>query len=152
MLRVVKGMSITPASSEKIEATLQEFVANPEPFLMKLDEPLDLRKVAAELNVLPMFWDFGGCYAIRPDGEIVSFVWDEPYKLEPENDSRICNLVLFQGVKKYPELSELVPPRPSDAEDCSHCGGTGVEPTNAKLGFDEERIVCYRGGLGWLPT
>ena len=61
------------------------------------------------------------------------------------------NLVLFQGAKKYPELSELVPSRPPDAEDCSHCNGTGIEPMNEKPGLDEERIVCYCGGLGWLP-
>jgi len=46
-----------------------------------------------------MFLDFGGCYAIRPSGEIISFVWDEPYNLEAEHDPRIRNLVLFQGAK-----------------------------------------------------
>jgi hypothetical protein len=151
MLRVVEGMSITPASSEKIAATLKEFVANPVPYLMRLDEPLDLRRLAAELNVLPMFWDFGGCYAIRPNGEITCFLWDDPYRLAPENDPRIRNMVLFQGAKKYPKLSELIPNRPSDAEGCPHCDGTGVEPVNEKLGLVEERLVCYCGGLGWLP-
>lgn len=112
---------------------------------------MGLRELATELNALPMSLDFGGCYAIRPNGEIISFRWDDPYNLESENDPRIRNLVLFQGAKKYPELSEFVPSRPPVAEDCSHCNGTGIEPMNEKLGFDEERIVCYCGGLGWLP-
>jgi hypothetical protein len=60
-------------------------------------------------------------------------------------------LVLFQGTRKYPELKELAPARPFDAEDYWHCGGTGVEPMSEKLGLDEERTVCYCGGLGWLP-
>ena len=144
-------MNVTPAHSEKIEAAFKAFIANPEPYRIELENPLDLRELAAELRALPMFLDSGGCYAIRSNGEIISFVWDEPYNLEFENDPRICNLVLFQGAKKYPELSELVSARPPDAGGCPHCRGTGLEPVNEKLGFDKERIVCYCGGMGWLP-
>ncbi len=72
-----------------------------------------------------------------------------------ENDSRICNIVLFQGSKKYPELAGLVPARPVGAIDCSHCHGTGVEPFTAKVsaehGLNPDVFVCYCGGLGWLP-
>ncbi len=144
-------MNITPESSEKIKATLKEFVANPEPYLIKFDEPLDLRKIAAELNVLPMFLDMGGCYGIRPNGEIVSFSWDEPYKLEVENDPRIWNLVLFQGAKKYPELKELVPIRSPDSVECPHCKGTGIIHGLVEHGISPQNIVCYCGGIGWLP-
>jgi hypothetical protein len=144
-------MNMILTYSERIEAALKAFVANPEPYLIGLDNPVDLRKLAAELNALPMALDFGGCYALRPNGEIFSFAWDEPYDLRIEDDPRICNLVLFQGAKKYPELNELVPSRPLDAIDCSFCNGTGVEPMNEKLGFTEERITYYCGGLGWLP-
>ena len=144
-------MSVTSAQSKKIEAALRAYIANPEPYLIGSENGFDLRGLAAELNALPMFLDFGGCYAIRVDGEIVSFMWDEPYSLKPENDPRIRNLVLFQGARKYPELDELVPKRPPEAEDCSHCSGTGIEPMNGGLGFDEDMIVCYCGGLGWLP-
>src|ERR1051325_6294012 len=119
-------MNIAPTSSEKIEAALKEFVANPEPYLIKLDGPLDLRKLAAELNLLPMFLDVGGCYSIRPNGEIVSFPWDEPHKVDVENDPRIRNIVLCQGAKKYPELEELIPTRPTDAVECPDCKGTGI--------------------------
>ena len=144
-------MNISPASLEKIEATLKEFVANPEPYLIKFDDPLDLRRLAAELNVLPMFLDFGGCYGIRPNGEIVSFSWDEPYKLDVENDPRIWNIVLFQGAKKYPELKELIPTRPPDAVECSDCKGTGIFQGLAEHGIVPQNIVCYCGGIGWLP-
>ena len=151
MLRVLKGMNIPPASSEKIETALNKFVANPEPYLIGFDEPLDLRRLAAELKVLPMFLDFGGCYGVRPNGEIVSFSWDEPYKLEAENDPRVRNIVLFQGAKKYPELEELVPARPPDAVECPDCKGTGVFQGLAEHGIVPQNIVCYCGGIGWLP-
>ena len=119
-------MNLTPELSKKIEAILKGFVADPEPYLIELEEPLDLRRLAAELNLLPMFLDFGGCYGIRPNGGIVSFSWDEPYKLDVENDPRIWNIVLFQGAKKYPELEELIPIRPPDTVECPDCKGTGI--------------------------
>jgi len=103
------------AHLERIELALRAFVANPEPCLIDLHSSLDLRKLAAELNALPMALDFGGCYVIRPNGEISSFAWDELYDLRIEDDPRICNFVLFQGAKKYPELLELIPSRPIDA-------------------------------------
>ena len=146
-------MRVSSELSEKIAATLKAFVENSEPYILKFSDPIDLRKVAAELNVLPMSLNFSACYGVRPDGEVVMIDFDEdaPYKLHLETDPRICRLVLCQGAKKFPELNELVPIRPSDAEDCLSCGGTGIEPMNIKLGFDEERIVCWCGGLGWLP-
>ena len=146
-------MRVSSKLSEKIKATLKAFVEDSEPYILNFEKPIDLRKVVAELNVLPMSLNFSACYAIRPDGEVVVIDFDEdaPYKLHPEHDPRICRLVLCQGAKKFPELSELVPTRPRDAEDCLSCGGTGIEPMNIKCGFEEERIVCWCGGLGWLP-
>jgi hypothetical protein len=143
-------MKITSTLSEKITSTLDEFVSNPEPFLIKFEEPLDLRKLASELSVLPMMLDMGGCYAIRPDGEIISFSWDEPFKLDIEKDARIQRLVLASGVKKYPELKNLLPTRPDEAIECSSCNGTGVDRFVAEHGLDPETIVCFCGGLGWL--
>lgn len=140
-----ENMNITPELSEKIEANLKEFISNPESY----SSLPDLKEIAFELKVLPMLLDMGGCYAIRPNGEIVSFAWDEPYDLEIENNPRIQNIVLFQGSKKYPGLSALVPTRPPDARNCDFCDGTG---TVIGLPADmAESIVCYCGGLGWLP-
>jgi hypothetical protein len=144
-------MNITSEVLKIIEETLKGFVANPEPYLIKFDEPLDLRKLAAELNVLPLFLDFGGCYGIHPNGEIVSFYWDEPYKVEVENDPRIRNIVLFQGANKYPELEVLLPARLSDAVECLDCKGTGIFQGLAEHGIVPQNIVCYCGGIGWLP-
>ena len=102
-------MRVSSELSEKIEATLKAFVEDSEPYILNFEKPIDLRKLAVELNFLPMSLNFSACYAIRPDGEIVVIDFDEdaPYKLHPENDPRICRLVLCQGAKKFPELANL---------------------------------------------
>lgn len=123
--------------------------------------PTDLRRLAAAKNVLPLFIDMGGVFAINSSGDIISFPFslnesgdvvafpfsevDQP---RVESDLRIRNIALFQGSKKYPELRELIA-KPDDARVCSTCGGSGIEPHAAKLNTDN--IVCYCGGLGWIP-
>ena len=133
-------MMITANFSEWHKAKLQEFLNETTP------DVNDLRTIAQELKVLPLMLDWGGCYAIQANGEIISFLWDSYQDIRPETDSRIRNVVLFQGSKKYPEL---IPQQPPDAKICWHCGGTGIEPLSAKHGI--KNINCYCGGLGWLP-
>jgi hypothetical protein len=125
------------------QAKLQEFLNETTP------DPMNVRAIARELNVLPLMGDMGGCFAIRSDGEVISFLWDNDRDIKQENNARIRNIALFQGSKKYPELSALIPPRPPEATTCHHCNGTGIEPMSVKLQLDN--IVCYCGGLGWLP-
>ena len=137
-------MKVSPELYKKIEAVLRGFVIN-------FGEPLELRKIAGDLSVLPLFLDMGGCYCIRPNGEIVSFLWDKPDKLDVETNTRIQNIVLFQGAKKYPELKELLPVRLPDAIECPHCKGTGTLQGLAEHGVTLKNIVCYCGGIGWLP-
>lgn len=147
-------MSVSRALSEKIKGAIKTFLDNSEPYSLNFDEPIDLKKFAAELNVLPLSINFSTCYAINPDGEIavLDFNGENIYTfLEFERDPCIRSLVLCQGAKRFPDLSELMPVRPNDAIDCKNCEGTGIEPINKKLGYDTERIVCYCGGLGWLP-
>lgn len=94
---------------------------------------MNVRASARELNVLPLMLDMGGCFAIRSDGEVISFLWENDRDIRQENDARIRNIALFQGSKKYPELRALIPPRPPEATTCSQCNGTGIEPMSAKL-------------------
>lgn len=91
----------------------------------------------------------GGVYALKPNGEIVSASWDDVECLRVENDQRIRNIALFQGSKKYPELSELIDANPHTNHLCPHCKGTGIAPI--PTGVRGENFVCYCGGLGWVP-
>jgi hypothetical protein len=93
--------------------------------------------------------DGGGCLGVHPSGEVASFLWDEPDLLRAEHDQRIINIAYFQASLKYPALAALVPLRPTDALACPFCDGSGkcLDP-RANL---VDLVVCYCGGLGWLP-
>jgi hypothetical protein len=126
-----------------IESKVQALMADSAP------DHVDLRQIATDKHALLLYADMGGALALRPNGEVISFRWDRPESVETENDPRIRNLALFQGSKRYPELEQFIPPRPSAAKTCPHCHGTGVAPEAASLGIGN--IVCYCGGLGWVP-
>ncbi len=134
----------------EIVAALAAFIAEPEPYTIGFDPPLDLRAIAAEIQLLPACLDMGGCLGLRPSGEVASFVWDEPGQLRADSDERTRNTVYFQASLKHPTLAHLVPCRPSDAVVCSFCGGSG---RGNELGQElADHFVCYCGGLGWLPS
>jgi len=143
------AVNLTHQQSKTIEVTLEEYVSNPEPDVVNFDPPLDMRKLAGELNLLPLLSDMGGCIGIQPTGEFFSFAWDEPYELIPESDIRVCNIALFVGAKRFPLMSEFIPDRPRTARDCDFCHGSGsVVDLQSDLA---KEIRCYCGGLGWVP-
>jgi hypothetical protein len=123
----------------QIALALKQFLADASP------DPISLRKIAAEIEALPLVLDMGGCFAIRPNGDVVSFAWDTPSDVRIEEDPRIRNMAIFQGSEKYPTLQPLIPLRPADAPECPQCRGTG------KLPEAIPNLICYCGGLGWLP-
>lgn len=135
-------MRISCEQSVLIDRLIQDYITDATP------DPHNLRQLAAEKKVLPLLLDFGGMCAINSDGDILTFIWDDTERPQLESDPRIRNIALFQGSKKYPELTGLIV-KPDDARVCSSCGGSGIEPYSAKLNIDN--IVCYCGGLGWLP-
>lgn len=143
-------MYLSVGLAGKIQETLTKFVADPE-YVPNFDPPPDLRKLAEELNLLPAMLDMGGCYAIRSDGQIFSFLWDSPYELRHEDDPRIINMVFYRASKKYPELAGLQPERPADAQVCMQCKGTGDPFIGTDLENKYNNIACYCGNLGWLP-
>jgi hypothetical protein len=139
-------MNITHEHSLLIAKLIEEYVSE------SALNPPDLRQLAAAERVLPLVTDMGGVIAINVRGDIVIFPFDvNAEKVTPKvgQDLRIRNMALFQGSKKYPELIALVPSKPDDSHICPDCGGTGVEPNAAKLKLDN--VICYCGGLGWLP-
>jgi len=133
----------------EIVAALAEFVAAAEPYFIGFDPPLDLRAIAAAVRLLPAILDIGECLGLRRSGAVASFLWDEPHMLRPEWDARIRNMTYYRASLKYPALIPLAPRRPVNAVVCLHCGGSGrCSGPPARLAI---RVVCYGGGLGWLP-
>lgn len=136
--------------SLKIELWLDEFISGVG------GDAFYEHKIAARFRVLPLYSDWTECRAIRPDGVIVCYMFDNswnpevtPPDLHVEDDVRWRHLALYQGAKKYPELSMLIPAKPIDAIDCPWCRGMG-EIKHGNPDFPE--IVCYCGGMGWLPA
>jgi hypothetical protein len=142
-------MHLTEELGGKIQETLAKFIADPEPYVIPDD--LDMRKLAAELNLLPAMLDMGGCYAIRSDGQIFSFLWDSPYELRPEDDPRIINMVFYLASQRYPDIAGLKPQKPPDAQTCPMCKGTGDLFFGKEMENLYKNISCYCGNLGWLP-
>jgi hypothetical protein len=132
---------------KRVEIKQKTFVNDPIPFLIEFDHPINLRQLARQLNILPLLLDMGGCYALSLTGEVVSFSWDEPDKLRLETNEMVCNIALFQGSKRYPDLEFLVPSRPSQVIVCKWCKGTGVMAGLPKELSD--KAICGCGGLGW---
>ncbi|MBW3563355.1 MAG: L,D-transpeptidase family protein [Acidobacteria bacterium] len=59
-------------------------------------------------------------------------------------------MALCQGAKRYPELTDLLPKRPDDAQTCEFCDGSGL--ANDLPEHLRESIVCFCGGLGWIAS
>jgi hypothetical protein len=112
-------------------------------------DPIQLRRLVAQEKVLPLCWDMGGVIVINTDGDILSYSWDDTLQPEVVHDSRVRNVALLQGSVRHPELKDLLSPKPSDAQTCSYCGGTGIAPY--AVNTTERNILCYCGGLGWVP-
>lgn len=136
-------MSIPSQLETKISALIEDYERETTP------KPAQLRQLVAQKKVLPLVWDMGGVLAINAGGDILSFPWDDTSHPTVERDPRVRNVALFQGGVKYPELKALLPTKPDDAHLCPHCGGTGIAPLAAEANVSN--IVCYCGGLGWIP-
>jgi len=104
------------------------------------------RSRAARLGALPIGWDMGADYYLRPSGDvvIVSAFLDEPETDILITDPRRVLSVLAWGTERYPELKELLPTRGPDASDC--------ECLKIEL-FQTRKAICPECcGLGWVPA
>jgi len=138
-MAIIPSKELVAQIKSRIEAILSELSPS----------QLDLQKVAAELHALPLYFDSGGGLVLKPTGELLEFSWDNPRDAQEVDDPRLINIALYQGSRDYPELEALVPLRPSNATVCPYCKGTGY-PISA-LDLNIEGVVCYCGGVGWVP-
>jgi hypothetical protein len=75
------------------------------------------QRIASSFNALPIYPDWSGFIAIRPDKSFL-FCTDEGLVenyVEPEWQLT----ALVQGSKQHPELQSLLPKRSTDASECS---------------------------------
>ena len=139
-------MKMTIEISAKIIELIQKFIEHPDDSL----HTKELKEIVAKSKLLPLAFCWNPC-CINPNGEIFLLDCDNFNDQQLETNTRIINGILFQGIKKYPELRELMPIRSDDDIDCSHCHGTGIEPLAKELNLTDN-IICWCGGLGWIPN
>ena len=138
-------MNCSPKVSEKICELIQKFLNHPQDLI----HTKELQYTVAKYNLLPLVFNWHPC-CINPEGEIFLLDWDNLNDQKVETNKRIVNAILFQGIKKYPELKELMPIRSENDIDCPSCKGTGILPLAKELNL-VENIICWCGGLGWIP-
>jgi hypothetical protein len=141
--RLVARVRLSPDTAHWIETLIRAFPDD-------RSAPEWLADRVRRMAALPLMLDMGGCYAIRADGELLEFDWDDPDPCRPVDDPRLINVALHQGSLRYRQLRSLEPSRPTDASDCPHCRGTGTLALNSQPGLED--LVCYCGGVGWLPN
>jgi hypothetical protein len=102
-----------------------------------------VRGAVRQHGFLPLYLGWVAVLGIRPDGSFVRWGCEGPNQVEEVPQPFWQRMALSQGVKKYPELRTLLPNRPSIANTCDACSGTG-EIRGAP------GVVCKCGGTGWL--
>jgi len=135
-------------SSEWIESAIRDYIAEAQDAHYEM--AAEVATAVETMRALPLWCDWNGGVAIRPNGELIGFRWDEPQSAKIETDPHSRFLACVEGAEKYGELASLLPTRTVDDRDCAACNGTGII-----LGFEEhvlKNLRCYCGGAGWLPS
>ncbi len=132
-------LAVTPERSAWVAARVAAFPA---------EAPEQIRWQApyvAEFGALPLYLGWFETIGIRVDGEIVSWSTEDDYPGARTVEERYLWLTaLVDGTRRYEGLSDLLPPRPTDAIDCPHWG----HPL-----FTEGKVFCPECcGLGWVQA
>jgi hypothetical protein len=91
---------------------------------------------------LLLYADMGGMIALTASGELIFCPWDSE-TVAPVEAALWVDVALASAAKRYPELSDLLPERPTESTICPICNGSGWRM--------DGRTFCGRcRGLGWL--
>lgn len=141
-----RPIHLSPPQREQIDKRIAEFIGDSTSIYACYYAAI------VKVNALPLCFDWTAFMALRWDGQIVWIPYDdEPGEVEITQEERLRNLGLFQGTKLHPDLKFLLPPRPSDANDCPACRGTGKLTFPDDVKHLAEKVICSCGGIGWLP-
>jgi hypothetical protein len=139
-------LDLSSCQREQIETRIGAFTDDPRSVYSHAYEAV------AREKALPLFFDWTGFMALRLDGQIAWIPYDdEPGEIELVREELLRNIGLFRGSQLHPDLSFLMPRKPSDAVDCPDCRGTGEIAFPPGLEHLSETVRCYCGGIGWLP-
>jgi len=113
---------------------------------------LHIDSQAARHGAIALMGTLGEAWGLRPDGSFWKFddEFDMPLtSLEPEREIQ----ALVWGCERFSWLSELLPPRPTNAKECIPCEGTGwLIPSNVVM-VNARGFICEQcQGLGWRDS
>ena len=137
-------------SSEWIVKAIRDYIAEAKDADYEMAS--EVATAVETIVALPLWCDWNGGVAIRPDGELIGFLWDQPQSAKVETDPHLRFLACVAGAEKYAELTTLLPRRTVNDRDCPSCNGSGIIPGLKEHGIDLNNIRCYCGGSGWLPS
>jgi len=134
-----------PVSSEWIVTATRQYIAE------RAKTHPEIAAFVETLDALPLYVDSGGGVALRSDGELIGFLWEEPQSITVEMNPHLRFLAIVTGSEDYGELACLAPVRGADDRDCPLCDGSGRVPGLEESGINVKNVICYCGGTGWLP-
>jgi len=111
---------------------------------------IDICKIVKEQNFLPIFFDWTAFCAVRPNGEMVWYDYENPNNFQVEYNERIRNIAMVKGIERFPDLLPFLPKRSLEDIDCPYCETT-AKTREAMPESPRESINCYCGGLAWIP-
>ena len=93
---------------------------------------------------LPVYCDLGGCLTIAEDGTVQFFDLDSMTVRQVDSEIETWSRVAcIAASERYPEFAAIRPARPTTAQDCGVCGGSG------RINAGIRCATCL--GLGWVP-
>jgi hypothetical protein len=126
----------TPELGEKVSRHMQTVLDDPQ------SHPPWKVEAIQRTNGLPAYADLGGVIVLTATGVLLSFSTES--KTTSLVEEELWNDVALASLGRlYPDLSEMLPPRPTDASICKHCSGSGW--------IRNGRLFCRPcRGRGWL--
>jgi hypothetical protein len=102
-----------------------------------------------DFTAIDLYGGPGGGHVLRSDGVIVRWNWvslEIGAQYEIEMDPNWCIAAVVIAAERIPELKEVLPVRPAEAQSCEECNGQGVTDLPNAPRF----LLCQTcWGLGW---
>jgi hypothetical protein len=137
-------MPTTPAQRRLIELLVNELASGSN----RWERANEIaRRYATDHRQLLLTRDWTGDFLLDITGQVwmIDTETGQPARSANASEHRSA---LFQGLMHYPELHSLLPNRPTEAETCTVCEGTGV-PEIVLTKPPLRNLVCECGGAGW---
>jgi hypothetical protein len=130
---------MNPRVTSEISAAIRRLIAD----IAQQTEPSIDKEVVEATGELPVYKGWTGALAVTPAGEVIFY--DYETKAGESRDEGWQVLAITKAARRFPELKDLAPPKPSTAVSCPSCGGLGTVFGRFDCG------TCWASGWIVLP-